>query len=218
MRVLVAVNGDPGSGPPPGPFGLIVAADGGAALCLAAGLRPDLVVGDMDSLAPALRQSLEAQGCRFLVHPDPVNKEETDLELALRAARRRRPDEIVLWGIWGGRPDHTLANVLSLGSKANAKVTTRAYASGWWLQAIRPGPPVTLPAPAGAVVSLLPLTSFVHGVVTTGLQYPLPAPWDAGSAVLPLGSARGVSNVVRDAPATVRITRGVLLAIWGNVS
>jgi thiamine pyrophosphokinase len=76
---------------------------------------------------------------------------------------------------------------------------------------------VTIPAPGGAVVSLLPLTSFVRGVVTTGLQYPLPAPWDAGSATLPLGSARGVSNVVRDAPVTVSITQGVLLVVWGNV-
>lgn len=218
MRALVVANGDPGSGPPSGPFDLIIAADGGAALCRAAGLHPDLVAGDMDSLDPAQRQELKRKGSRFLVHPDPVNKEETDLEMALRSARRRRPDEIVLWGVWGGRPDHALANVLALCSKANSKVIVRAYASGWWMQAIRPRRAIALPAETGATVSLLPLTSSVRSVVTNGLKYPLPAAWDKGSAILRLGSARGVSNVVSQPPATVSISRGVLLVLWSSDS
>jgi thiamine pyrophosphokinase len=59
----------------------------------------------------------------------------------------------------------------------------------------------------GDTVSLLPLHGPASGVVTTGLRYPLHA------EELPPGSSRGLSNVVEDAPASVRLDAGTLLVI-----
>ena len=215
MRVLIVVNGDPGSGPPAGPFDRVVAADGGALLCLRAGLHPDLVVGDMDSLPASHRPALSAAGSRLLVHPDPVNKEQTDLELAVEAALAWKPDEIVLWGLWGNRPDHTLANILSLTAPALAGVSARAYANGWWFQIASPGHSVNLDQPPGTIVSLIPVGSRVSGIVTHGLRYPLPARWEARGGELPVGTGRGVSNVLASQPATVSVEEGTLLVVCG---
>jgi thiamine pyrophosphokinase len=215
MRVLVAVNGDAGMGPPPLAFDRVVAADGGALLCLRAGLYPDLVVGDMDSLPASQQATLRATGSRFVVHPDRVNKEQTDLELAVEAALAWTPDEIVLWGMWGSRPDHTLANILSLTARPLAGLTVRAYASGWWFQIASPGHPVSLDQPPTAIVSLVPLGSDVRGITAEGLRYPLPAPWEARGGELPKGAGRGVSNVIVSQPATVTVQEGTLLVICG---
>jgi thiamine pyrophosphokinase len=215
MRVLVAVNGDAGLGPPPLGFDRIVAADGGALLCSRAGLHPDLVVGDMDSLPACQQLALTAAGSRFLVHPDRVNKEQTDLELAMAAALAWKPDEIVLWGMWGNRPDHTLANILSLTAPSLAGVSVRAYASGWWFAVASPGHSVTLDRPPGTIVSLIPLGGTVSGIVTQGLRYPLPAPWEARGGELPVGTGRGVSNVLASQPATVAVETGTLLVVCG---
>jgi thiamine pyrophosphokinase len=89
----------------PQPGDLVLAADGGANLCQAWGWPVDTVVGDMDSVDAAVRRQLEAQGTPFVV--SPVDKDETDLELALRLALQRGATELVIAGALGARIDHT---------------------------------------------------------------------------------------------------------------
>ena len=82
----------------PGDF--IVAADGGTRHALAAGITPDHVIGDLDSLSSELRATLEAAGT--IVHAHPPAKDETDLELALIwAATQSHIAEIVVLGVLG---------------------------------------------------------------------------------------------------------------------
>ena len=80
-EVLAAALG-PGSAPPD----RVIAADGGLGACLAAGLEPDVVVGDMDSVASADLSRAEVAGVRIERHPR--DKDAVDLELALDAALR----------------------------------------------------------------------------------------------------------------------------------
>lgn len=64
------------------PDDYIIAADGGAAHCAALDILPVILLGDFDSIDPALLQSMEDKGVdsqRF-----DAKKDETDLELALR--------------------------------------------------------------------------------------------------------------------------------------
>ena len=74
-------------GVPPGSEPLVIAADGGAAKALAAGLRPTLVLGDGDSLAPVVRDELERAGVP--VELVPPEKDESDTELCIAAALAR---------------------------------------------------------------------------------------------------------------------------------
>jgi thiamine pyrophosphokinase len=84
---------------------LIVAADTGLEAALAAGLSPDLVVGDMDSLSDV---SLLDRFPSSSVLVFPRDKDETDTEIGLRVMKEHGCDEITLAGGGGGRIDHLL--------------------------------------------------------------------------------------------------------------
>jgi thiamine pyrophosphokinase len=193
-------------------LGLVVAADGGALAAERLGFAIDLVVGDGDSLGDADLERLRAAGVEIRVVPR--DKDETDTELALLEAVRRGAARITIVGALGGpRVDHELANVALLGHPALAGVPAAIVDPRGRITLVdAPAPgggPVTSPlaGPLGAVVSLLPLDGVVSGVTTAGLRYPL------RDESLPLGPARGLSNV-RDAPdAAVTVGSGRLLVV-----
>jgi len=84
----------------------IIAADSGLVGVEAAGLIPDLLLGDMDSLAdPAMLDRYPAEKKRIW----PVDKDFTDTELAFSVMKEKGIDDIVLIGGSGGRMDHFFA-------------------------------------------------------------------------------------------------------------
>ena len=64
---------------------IVIAVDGGGAVCIEAGVTPDIVLGDFDSLDPAALEWLRRVG--VTVKAFPADKDQTDLELALAVAR-----------------------------------------------------------------------------------------------------------------------------------
>jgi thiamine pyrophosphokinase len=184
---------------------LIIGADGGAARALAWGLRPHLVIGDMDSLPEEDHDKLTTLGCRFVEHPRA--KDETDLELALTHAAEAGAREIVILGALGGRLDHTLANVLLLTLPQLTGLSVRIVNGDEEALMIRGGETVTLEGQQGDLISLLPLGGDAFGVTTTGLTWPLQ------EDVLRFGFSRGVSNVMEETVARVKLERGYLMVI-----
>jgi thiamine pyrophosphokinase len=181
----------------------VIAADGGGTACLAAGIVPELLVGDLDSLSGESERRLKAAGTRF-VTASPA-KDVTDLDLALEQARELRADEILATGVLGGRLDHALAALGSLSRYAEARPSIREGDLDAWI--LSPGARHLLRfEEVGALVSILPLYGEAR-VTCTGFRYPL-----SDDVLLPLGS-RGVSNVVSSAPATVQTLAGVLLVM-----
>ncbi|MGZ6256560.1 MAG: thiamine diphosphokinase, partial [Candidatus Limnocylindria bacterium] len=71
VKVIVVAGGDaaPEDGARLDGADLVIAADSGAAWLDARGLRPDLVVGDMDSVDPALLERLATDGVAIERHP-----------------------------------------------------------------------------------------------------------------------------------------------------
>ncbi len=125
---------------PPGAY--VVAADGGLDHARAAGLDPDLLVGDLDSISPVgLAWAVE----HAQVERHPADKTCTDTELALALAARRSPDHVLLVAGAGDRLDHALAALGALGAPSLERV---AEVEGWWgcdhVRVARPGRPVTL--------------------------------------------------------------------------
>ena len=90
----------------------IICADGGARHALALGLKPDLVIGDMDSIQKDQWQQLEREGVPIELYPR--DKNETDLELAIARAVELQPSEIIIIAALGGRLDQTLGNIALL--------------------------------------------------------------------------------------------------------
>lgn len=182
---------------------LLICADGGLRAARRLGLRPRVVLGDLDSAPAGLRAWAAARGARFITYR--VHKDKTDAELAVEFAVAEGVREIEFYGALGGRLDHELANVALLLRAASAGVAMRIIDGA--ATAFLAGRRTVLPARVGDTVSLLALSRRVTGVTTKGLFYPL------HRATLHEGSSLGVSNTVTGRPATVRRMAGDLLII-----
>ncbi len=177
----------------------VVAADGGADHALAVGLEVELAIGDFDSATP---EALESAG-RTERHP--VDKDATDLELALRAALAWQPRRILVVGGIEGRLDHLLGELLVLGAEELAGVEVDAVLGDALVHVIRDER--VLSGTEGELISLFALNGPAMGIETDGLAYPL-----RGESLVP-GSSRGVSNVFAAREARISLERGLLLAV-----
>lgn len=181
---------------------LLVAADTGADTLLRLGLRPQVVVGDMDSIDASLLERLRADGVEVIEHP--VRKAKTDTHLAILEAIKRGATEVAIVGALGGRRlDHALANILLLGNDAFAAVDLRLVDGDVEVHVVRRS--LRLAGKPGDFVTLLPLTDEARGVTTDGLEYAL------SDATLTRADSLGVSNELVGSEATVAVREGALL-------
>ena len=185
---------------------IVVAADGGARLAEALGLRIDHWVGDGDSFdAPGIERLRRAGIPVDLVS---AAKDESDLELAVgQAVALGATDITVLGGLGGPRLDHTMANIALLAHPALAGRTARLLDAETRVSLLTGPARAAFDGRPGDLVSLLPLSSDVAGITTDGLEYPL------RDEALPIGPARGLSNVRLGPTATVTIRSGRLLVV-----
>jgi len=184
---------------------LIIAADGGANTCRLLGIVPNVLIGDLDSIDPAVFQEFQKKS--VAIHRHPPRKDTTDLELALDLALAKGAQEVWLLGGLGGRWDMSLANVLLAAQKKYKPLTFAIPGPACIMHILHPGKPFTMIGAPGQTVSLLPLQADVHGLTLHGFEYPLQ------DATLPFGTTRGVSNVLTGSAATVQLQSGVLLCI-----
>jgi thiamine pyrophosphokinase len=177
----------------------VVAADGGADHALALGLDVDLAIGDFDSATP------EALAVAGRTERHPVDKDATDLELALRAALTWQPRRILVVGGIEGRLDHLLGELLVLGADELAGIEVDAVLGDARVYVIRDER--VLSGTEGELISLFALNGPAMGIVTEGLAYPL------RGETLVAGSSRGLSNVFTAPEARISLASGVVLAL-----
>lgn len=198
---LVLCNGEP----PPRTLlrrlaagaGLTVAADGGANAARAAGLRPDLIIGDLDSITAATRRALASSAVIRVGRQD-----NTDLEKALDVLVGRGVKDVVIAGATGKRLDMTLANI-SVAWRYRRRIRIRFVGAGW--EALPVHGRERIRAARGTTVSLIPF-SRCTGITLRGLRYPMRNGTLSGGAV-------AVSNVVVRSPFSVRLRHGRLLLV-----
>ncbi len=184
---------------------LVVAADGGARHAVALGRAIDTWVGDGDSIDPVELDRLAAAGVR--IDRAPVDKDETDAELALLTAIRAEPSRITILGALGGaRLDHELGNVWLLAHPGLAGRDTCLLGARTRIRLVGPGR-TELGGRVGDLVSLLPFGGDVVGIVTDGLRYRL------RDEPLRIGPSRGLSNVRVDPAAGLSLREGRLLVV-----
>jgi thiamine pyrophosphokinase len=185
---------------------LVIAADSGAQWLHSRGVSPDLVIGDMDSIDPGLLERLAAQGVAVERHP--VEKDASDVELAMSRAVAAGASDVVIIGALGGeRLDHALANLLLLVDRRWDGIELRVARGATTARAMHGGNRRVLDGAAGDLVTLLPLEGDATGVRTDGLRYPLVG------ETLQSGRSRGLSNEIERAPASVSLGGGTLLII-----
>lgn len=175
---------------------VIVAADGGASKALKSGVKPDFVIGDLDSISKRDLRALHACALNM------ATQENTDLEKALLFITRTLPvTQITLVGFVGGRWDFSIANILHIVSYAK-KIDITLAGDGWRMHLITRRAQFTTKLKKR--VSLVPLKNCT-GVTLTGLKYPLT------DEPLPVGTTRSLSNQTVHKQFSVSLKRGVLL-------
>jgi thiamine pyrophosphokinase len=182
--------------------GRIVAADGGANIARRYGTRLDLIVGDLDSISPAVKRfySSTRSARTELLHVP--RQDSTDLEKTLDVLLERGATNVTVVAATGKRIDHTLGNLSVLWSYTHA-MNIRLVGDGWL--GVPVGKRKRVRAQPGTIVSLIPFGA-CSGITLRGLQYPL---LDASMRVGQIG----LSNVVVESPFTVRVNDGNMLMI-----
>ena len=181
---------------------IVVAADGGARFLLEQALRPDVVVGDFDSLSAPDVERLEEAGVELVRYP--ARKDRTDGEMAADEALRRGAGELVLAGALGAL-DHTLGHLAILRRLAVRGVAARLAAPRLTVRVFAAPDETRLDAPAGTRVSIVPLQGDAL-VSLEGFDYAL----DCG--VLPQDACLGLGNAVVSA-ARILVHEGVVAAL-----
>lgn len=182
---------------------LVVAADSGLAQIYALGLTPNVVVGDFDSVDLAQLARAEVDGARIERHP--VDKDATDLELALQITHELGVTDITVIGAGGGRIDHHLAALALLAAPQWKPAHLTALLGPGRISVVHDR--AEIEGRPDSIVTLLAVGGPAVGVTTTGLRWPL------RDAQLEPTSTLGVSNQIIESPAQVSVHRGTLFAI-----
>lgn len=186
----------------PGDF--ILCADGGYDAAVRYGIRPDMVIGDFDSMPED-----HVRICDKITLP--VHKDDTDMAVCLQEGRRRGYREFRIAGCLGGRLDHTIANLQCLYDCALRGESVWMADGQNRVTVLLPGE-YTLDAMPGRKLSLLAYTPEVAGVTLTG------AVWELHNATLTSRVPLGVSNEATCANPQLSFASGALLLVWSQDS
>lgn len=185
---------------------LVIAADGGYTHLQRAGVPCDLLMGDLDSLPPDT--VIGTQTKRF----DPI-KDDTDTMLAVRHGLSLGYRKFYLFGVFGGRFDHSVGALQTVAFLAEQGASVCAFEQSSdgrhssYITAVR-NASMTFPEYARGYLSLIAWGGDAEGVTLENLKYPLVR------QTLQPHVALGISNeFTGDAAARVTVERGMLLAV-----
>jgi thiamine pyrophosphokinase len=182
---------------------LIIAADGGTQHCKSLKIKPNVIIGDFDSVSSLDINSYQQAGVETIQYT--TNKDETDLELALLYALNHQTTHVYIFGALGKRWDMTIANILLGVQHRFSQLSIRLLDGRDELIILRGEGREDIMDRKGDTVSLIPVGGDALGITTDGMEYPL------NDETLYLGSSRGVSNVIISDKSRVIIKTGTLL-------
>jgi len=179
----------------------VIAADGGYTSLTSRGIIPDLVVGDFDSLK------------EIPDHPNiirsPVEKDDTDMVLAVNQGLERGCRTFTINGGLGGRLDQTLANIQILAYLAENDAFGTLLGLDVCIIAINGGEvELSVDTTKGKTISVFSHGGKAEGVTLKGLKYPL------DNATVTNTYPIGISNKFTDEDVTISVDSGTLIIIW----
>ena len=198
-RCIIFCAGDCiGPALPFNPEDIVIAADGGLAHLQRLSIKPNIILGDFDSLG------YTPEGAEVF----PVEKDDTDSMLAIKQGLAMGCDRFDLYGALDGtRVDHTMANFQALQYLAHRGARGWLLGNSQIVTAIKNGR-IDFPAHCRGNLSLFCLGPDAEGVTIRGAKYEL----DGGR--LTAGFPLGVSNQFVGKAVTIEVKNGSLLLIW----
>ena len=189
-----------------GGYDVVMAVDSGMEYLYRAGVLPDIIVGDLDSVSSEtldyFREQEQIEMC--VLNPE---KDDTDTEHAIREAIRRGASKISIIAGTGKRLDHVLGNITMLGIGLQENVSMCLVDENNRIQMIDGNTTLRKAGQYGRFVSLIPWSDEVVGVTLKGFKYPL------SDYTMDKFSSLGISNEIVDEEAEISLTSGCLLLI-----
>lgn len=172
----------------------IVCADSGYSFAKKAGLTPNLIIGDFDSLKEELPQNTEVVKLN-------THKDDTDTEHCVMECIRRGYKDFLLLGSIGGRTDHTFANIATLAFLSEYNYNGIARNNCEEIRILKEGS-YEMNNKKGLIFSVFPYGCESVNVTYKGAEYML------NNKTLTYNVSRGISNVFVDDEAEITINRG----------
>jgi thiamine pyrophosphokinase len=190
-----------GSPPPPSPGDFVIAADGGYEYAVSCGIKPNLLIGDFDSLS----EIPEFENTIVL----PKIKNDTDMSAALSNGFEKGYRTFQIYGGTGGRFEHTLANIQCLGDIAKRGGRGFLICKDSVITVIH-NSYIEFGSEASGFVSVFALTDIAEGVTETGLKYSL------SDALIRNTYPLGVSNEFTGKISRISVKNGTLIVIYNK--
>jgi thiamine pyrophosphokinase len=182
-----------------------IGADRGAIHLLKADLRPEVAVGDFDSVSESEQMEIEEKSTKFIKMPS--KKDETDLEVAIRIAVSQNAQQILLFGVTTGRKDHELVNIQLLYRIIQSGIKGKIIDEQNELELTLPGTYPIAKDETYPYVSFIPFSEQVEGLTLKGFYYPLE------DETVSWGSTLCISNELELDIGHLSYRRGILLII-----
>ncbi len=184
---------------------IVIAVDAGLIVVDLLGLKPTIIIGDLDSADRQLL--LKYNNTPKLTHP--TEKNETDTELAINwCLKQDKIDEIIVCNDMQGRFDHALGlvqNLLMLHKKRGKKPAIHIESADQQVFIL----PIQMNFhnKQGQLISLISLSPKGQFLSSQGLKYPL------DGLILRQSQSRGISNEFSSDHAEIILLKGDVLAL-----
>ncbi len=182
----------------------IICVDGGAKYALGENLIPNVLIGDMDSIEKRIYRLLIQKGTKIVRYPE--RKDKSDFELALDYALGKKAKKILIFGLFGDRIDHFLANILLLQKirLENRSLEIIIYEGNKTIYFV--DRKLELEGDINDKLSVVPLTG-IENITLKGLVYPL------SNALLGIGTSLGISNIFKKKKVMISLEKGLVMAV-----
>ncbi|MFC4023197.1 thiamine diphosphokinase [Oceanobacillus longus] len=182
-----------------------IGADRGAYVLAEHDIPVEYAVGDFDSIN-ASEKAFIKQHTKYM-EQYPSEKDETDIEIALKKSFELNPGHIHLFGVTGGRLDHELINIQLLYQIENKGINGYIVDKSNCLEMTFPGKYTVSQDVTYPYISFVPYTKVVEGINLSGFYYPLT------NTTISWGSTRCISNKLLSKSGTFSFEKGILLLV-----
>jgi len=180
----------------------VIGADKGAETAYKYNFKIDLVVGDFDSIDQDILKEFKSKIRRY-----PIEKDKTDLELAIDIIIEKKYNNIIILNALGSRLDHTMGNLFLLEKFKNINIKIIDNHSETFLVNEKE---VVLKNKNNHILSIVPVSEFIQVKKLTGVKYPLV------NKTVNRGSTLCISNIVNDKECLISISVGRAFIIITN--